>query len=82
MKYWCLVLMVLLMFSIIGCSPSSETADRIGPEEEFVHTTRLSSGGTIVYIHDEEREVGIWLFIGGLKAGLAVLPDSEYKSEK
>lgn len=81
--------MLLVMSAVIACFllagwamlrpvDESEAPPRMGLQEAIVHRTNLSSGGSIVYIHDERREVGIWLFIGGFKAGMAVLPDSEY----
>lgn len=51
--------------------------EKVTKSEEYVHYTKM--GGTIVYIHDIKRKVGIWLFVGKMKAGMAVLPDSEYK---
>ena len=35
----------------------------------------------VLYFHDEEREVGIWLFCGYREGGISVLPDIEYLSK-
>lgn len=37
--------------------------------------------GHVDYYHDEDRGVGIWVYIDRYGGGVAVLPDSEYETE-
>ena len=74
MKRLCLVLLVIVLGSFACASQpdSEETASEWGLISKW-------AGYSVYFFHDAEREVGIWVFAGGYKGGISVLPDADYR---
>ncbi len=74
MKGLCLVLLVI-MLGLSACAPQLDTEEK-SPEWGLISKW---AGYSVHFFHDDERGVGVWVFTGGYKGGISVLPDSEYR---
>ena len=71
---------LILLVLVAALAGWLSTTAVVGSSWETVVSTRGLSTYAISYYHDEEREVGIWIFRHRGKGGIAVLPDKDYLS--